>query len=59
MSTSVIRISKTGQFCTSNLKYFYIKAELGVHLVIKEVDYYGQEVDCLREMGDVAEIPYP
>jgi len=28
------------------LKYFYIKAKLGVQLVIKEVVHYGQEVDC-------------
>ena len=54
MSTPAIRVRKTGQFCTSNLKFIYIKTELDVHLVIKEVGYYGQEEVCLRKLGYVA-----
>lgn len=47
VSTPAIRVSRVSQFCTSNLKYFYIKAELDVHLAIRWVGYDGQEVDCL------------
>ena len=49
MSTPVIRISKAGQFCTSNLKFFYIKVKLGVHLVILGKLAYGLVMDDFKK----------
>ena len=54
MSTPAIRIRKASTNCASNLKFFYIKTGLDVHLVNKEVGYYGQEEVCLRKLGYVA-----
>ena len=54
MSTPAIRVRKASTNCTSNWRFLYIKTELDVHLVIKEVGYYGQEEVCLRKLGYVA-----
>lgn len=54
VSTPAIRVRKASTNCTSNLRFLYIKTELDVHLVIKEVGYYGQEEVCLRKLGYVA-----
>lgn len=45
VGTTAIRVSRVSQFCTSNLNYFYIKAELDVHLAIMVRKWIVQAVE--------------